>query len=699
MKKSLFVITFASFIGGLAHATNSCTGATYYDAATDTCIACPTGYDYNKDAGKTSINQCQIQCDGGTYVKNPGAAVPPGYTPLEYLMTTGTQYIDTGITADVTTKVDMDVSFGSVSETYVIIGTRKGSNITDENVFQWGALVNKTFNRFGMGGVSGDQIYADTLYSVHIEDGLQTVKNGADIIATTNFEYNPNMDTAGTLYMFCTHDTTTSDGTNFFAPTNTYIKNLQITKGGAVVRNFIPAKNSSNVIGMYDTVSGNFFENQGTDSFMAGPIIDSCSNVGVGYWAAASTVNFGSVGTRNACPIGTYSSINNGVSVADCLDCTGATYNDEPAAATCKVCPAGYVHNTTAGKTSINQCQIHCNAGTYIEIPGATSGYTRVEYIQNAAGTYINTGIIPDIDGIDDVEMNIRYYCNTTSSNYIFQSRATSGGQIYGLSGSSSGATILGNWNSNSNGQRIQSTIKRVVGHVYNLNLRLYDGTMTLHVIDETTGEESIGSINYTWSVPQSPFGIFGNTGGNRIATGNRVYSAWIKVGGQYVMYYVPVTNNGIAGFYDTVSQTFKGATAGSLTAGTVLQNDTQCINVGAGYYAPESTVNYGSVGTRNACPVGLTTVGYGHGADSANDCGRTLHVGDNVLYMRKNKETSPAIHIQMENGDMFYVNLSPTNHNISKLHLWHNGGEYTAYDDSLFYNERDFITGAQTTP
>ena len=48
-------------------------------------------------------------------------------------------------------------------------------------------------------------------------------------------------------------------------------------------------------------------------------------------------------------------------------------FNDEYAAkVSCEPCPAGYDANTTPGKTSINQCQIHCDGGYYIATAKST---------------------------------------------------------------------------------------------------------------------------------------------------------------------------------------------------------------------------------------------------------------------------------------------------------------------------------------
>ena len=134
----------------------------------------------------------------------------------------------------------------------------------------------------------------------------------------------------------------------------------------------------------------------------------------------------------------------------------------------------------------------------------------------------------------------------------------------------------------------------------------------------------------------------------------------------------IPVRRNSdnAVGMYDRVSDTFfANAGTGTFTAGA--DADTlggQCRNVGAGYWSTESTVNYGSVGTRNACPTGTTTVGYGHGADSANDCGHELRIGNYVLFTRRDKLTTPSINITMANGDIHYISLSTTDQHLTHV-------------------------------
>jgi hypothetical protein len=117
--------------------------------------------------------------------------------------------------------------------------------------------------------------------------------------------------------------------------------------------------------------------------------------------------------------------------------------------------------------------------------------------------------------------------------------------------------------------------------------------------------------------------------------------------------------------------------------------NDATCTNVGAGYWSAGGLVNYGSTSTKTACASGLTTIGYGHGADEASDCGHVLHIGSYLLYTSSQKKTTHALNFRTSNNEMFYLNCTTDNSELSPLHFNYGGVEYTAYDDSLINNER----------
>ena len=88
------------------------------------------------------------------------------------------------------------------------------------------------------------------------------------------------------------------------------------------------------------------------------------------------------------------------------------------------------------------------------------------------------------------------------------------------------------------------------------------------------------------------------------------------------------------------------------------------CVNVGVdtttntGYWGAGGTVSQTATLARNKCDTGLITTGSGTGANEAADCGRKLHAGDNVIYLRSAERTSPSLRVKV--GDTtFYGALS----------------------------------------
>ena len=111
-------------------------------------------------------------------------------------------------------------------------------------------------------------------------------------------------------------------------------------------------------------------------------------------------------------------------------------------------------------------------------------------------------------------------------------------------------------------------------------------------------------------------------------------------------------------------------------------KNATSCSDVTPGYWAAPSTVSQGSTGVRNACASGLTTIGFGAGADEAGDCGRVLHIGDDTLYLRSDKKTTHALHVGI-NGTTFYGNMG-TDLSRGSLRIKLGSTTYSVYDDSM---------------
>ncbi len=99
------------------------------------------------------------------------------------------------------------------------------------------------------------------------------------------------------------------------------------------------------------------------------------------------------------------------------------------------------------------------------------------------------------------------------------------------------------------------------------------------------------------------------------------------------------------------------------------------CVSVGSGYYSLEDSL------TRIACEAGLTTIGFGAGADEPADCGRVLNIGDEKIYLRSEKKTTPSLNVSI-NGDIFYGNMGTSGKGSLKIKS--GSTTYSVYDDSM---------------
>ena len=105
----------------------------------------------------------------------------------------------------------------------------------------------------------------------------------------------------------------------------------------------------------------------------------------------------------------------------------------------------------------------------------------------------------------------------------------------------------------------------------------------------------------------------------------------------------------------------------------------TTCTAVSERYWNDVNYTNWGSVGKRNQCPDGLTTIGHGRGADSESDCGKILHIGKYTLHLRSIKLTSPALAIQYGNR-ILYGDMSQKEQ--GNLRTKYNGITYSVYNN-----------------
>lgn len=190
-------------------------------------------------------------------------ALPSGYTKLEYIESTGTQWIDTGVTPNQNTEVYMEAQPKSAADAgdgtgFIPYGAAVSYN---NNAFECYTQNGKyEFNYGTQNAFLGTAAVGDNVVITHKKS--TTVKvNGTE--SGQSFS-NTTFTAPYTLGLFGTHRATVLHGL-------CKISVCKIYDNGTLVRDYIPCKNASGVVGMWDDVNSQFYTNAGTGAFTAGP--------------------------------------------------------------------------------------------------------------------------------------------------------------------------------------------------------------------------------------------------------------------------------------------------------------------------------------------------------------------------------------------------------------------------------------------
>ncbi|MFQ6759975.1 MAG: hypothetical protein ACLRFM_01045 [Alphaproteobacteria bacterium] len=485
------------------------------------------------------------------------ATLPTGYTQLEYIESTGTQYID------LNTKTLLGTSNFQIT-----------TSVATTNYTSFGAIFG---NKPDQGDADGFALYLNTttlnrvLFSHNYPERPVDFSNFYDgNFHTINAVYNNN----GTGLLKIDNQTfnlsdintnTVDNNLNYcvFKNGDTFRFNGKMTTLTIMVENtnryeLVPAKrNSDGAIGMYDTVSGEFFGNSGTGTFIAGPIAE----IKVATTKYVET-QFSDLGTRLAAAVATVNTVvSNTITQAASIATlqSGKQTRPNDIADNNEKCPAGKKCLLVEGTDG----QPH-----WYEIVESIlqTDYTVLEYLRSDGSAYINTNYSPTSK--TRIEIVAKVDSGAGNVNIV--------GSGHGTTGGVDGALLVIN-SLNDNTAEIKFNVSVPWVQVENVNM-LEKNRLSLSATKFSVNGD-VKATNDT-TIPDTdnrPFYIFQRWRPSIASTNNKtqVYEFSIYENDILVRNMIPVKRNsdGVLGMYDLVGGRFyTNAGTGSFIAGPVAE-------------------------------------------------------------------------------------------------------------------------------
>lgn len=199
-----------------------------------------------------------------------GPTLPSGYTELEYIQSSGSQYINTGFKPNQDTKISITVDFPLSRTTWLYGGrTSAGSNslgfLCEDGSryrFDYASSVNAlTVKPTGKFTIDSDK--------------NKCYINGELVFTATYKTFTSPVN----MYIFNNNNNGSLSGGS-----SAKLYNCSIYNNGVLIRSFIPCKNASGTVGLYDSINNQFYQNAGSGTFIAGPEISPIEDKGGPFW-------------------------------------------------------------------------------------------------------------------------------------------------------------------------------------------------------------------------------------------------------------------------------------------------------------------------------------------------------------------------------------------------------------------------------
>ena len=185
-------------------------------------------------------------------------SLPSGYTQLEYIQSSGTQYIDTGFKPNQDTRITASVVWplsGDNRSNY-LCGARESGSAKKYAINGYGGKYESHY------GTNTVRVWS----SVSEQFSIDKNKNVTTIYGVTETQAAQTFQCPVNMFLFAMNN----NGA-MYSPASVKLYQFSVYDNGTLIRDFIPCKNPSGVVGMYDVVGGTFYTNAGSGAFTAGP--------------------------------------------------------------------------------------------------------------------------------------------------------------------------------------------------------------------------------------------------------------------------------------------------------------------------------------------------------------------------------------------------------------------------------------------
>lgn len=197
--------------------------------------------------------------------------LPDGYTEVKYIQSSGTQYINTGVSPFTTgLKIDMDVeptANATSTDVYFFNSYYKSTYYYYEFSAIWSSSgIRGALGMFGSSGVTYTQLSSNVTprrMLIQADRGNKTMSvDGDSKTLSSNNSFTNSMPKISLLAF--------NTGSNVL-PAKLY--SCQIYAGDSLERDFVPCTNPSGIAGLYDLANGVFYPSASTGPFAAGPVV------------------------------------------------------------------------------------------------------------------------------------------------------------------------------------------------------------------------------------------------------------------------------------------------------------------------------------------------------------------------------------------------------------------------------------------